>query len=112
MHFTQHAQVRLSSRRLSQTAVDAALSYGREVHTRGAVFYVIGRKEVEFARRDGIDISADEGIHVVCSSEDEVVTAYRNRNLSRLKPSRRSRSYRYNRKCSIPIWYTPPWPAR
>ncbi len=89
---TQHARIRSSARRLPENAVAAALAYGREVHTRGAIFYVVGRKEVRAARRSGVDLSRSEGLHVVCTSEDRILTVYRNHNLRSLRPNRRSRS--------------------
>jgi hypothetical protein len=95
MAMTEHAQIRMSSRRLSESAVQVALAHGREVHTRGAMLFAIGKKEVAKARRDGTDISRFEGVHVVCTSDGCILTVYRNRDLRGLRPSRRTRSFRY-----------------
>lgn len=92
---TDHAQTRMFSRRLSERAVQLALAHGREVHTRGAVLYAIGKKEVAKARRTGTDISLFEGVHVVCTSDGCVLTVYRNHDLRGLRPNSRARSYRY-----------------
>ena len=92
---TEHAQIRMFSRRLSERAIQVALAHGREVHTRGAVLYAIGKKEVAKARRTGSDISRYEGVHVVCTSDGCVLTVYRNHNLRGLRPTSRTRSYRY-----------------
>jgi hypothetical protein len=92
---TNHGQVRMNSRRISTEAVLAVLSFGREVHVRGAVLYAIGRNEVERSKKMGVDLSAHEGLHVVCTKDGAILTVYRNRSLSDLRPRSRSRSYRY-----------------
>lgn len=92
---TEHAIARMYARRLSLHAIQVVMAYGREVHTRGAVLFVIGRNEVERARRINMDLSSLEGIHVVCTSDGAVMTVYRNRNLRDLRPHSRTRSYRY-----------------
>lgn len=91
MVMTAHARTQSFARRLPESSVLTALEYGRELHTRGAVLFVIGRKEVAKARREGMDISKCEGVHLVCSSDDHILTVYRNRNLRGLRPNRRSR---------------------
>ena len=55
---TQHAWNRMNARRLSNDAINAALTYGRVVHVRGAAIHVIGRKEVERLSRAGLDLEA------------------------------------------------------
>lgn len=86
--FTRHARIRMTGRRLSEHDVTMVLDFGRRVHGRGAQIYVIGRKEVARYRRDGIDLSAVEGIHVVCSRKGRVLTTYRNRDLSGIRKLR------------------------
>lgn len=90
---TKHAVKRMNSRRLSSSAVDSVLCYGREVHVRGAVIYAIGQNEVDLAKKCGIDLRALDGLHVVCSREGAILTAYRNRSLSGLR-TRSSKNYR------------------
>ena len=92
---SEHARLRMTQRRVSVDAVQAALELGRTVHTRGACFHVIGRKEVERYGRRGIDLSPHEGVHVVCSSDGCIVTIYRSRSLRGLKPRRRTRHSRW-----------------
>jgi hypothetical protein len=94
---SKHAFERIGSRRVSLGAVASVLNYGREVHARGAVIYAIGRNEVEMARNRGVDLREEEGIHVVCSREGLILTVYRNRSLSDLRP-RRGKSYCYPRR--------------
>lgn len=84
---TKHAQRRMTARRISDVALEAVLTYGRVAFVRGAEIYAIGRKEVELYQRQGIDLTAFEGIHVVCSLNGAVMTAYRNRDLRGLRPN-------------------------
>jgi len=93
LDLTRHARDRIDARGISRQAVSAALDYGRELHTRGATLYVIGRQEVSRLRRLGVDLDAHEGVHVVCAANGAVVTAYRNHDLRGLRPRRRRRSH-------------------
>ncbi len=85
-HLTRHARVRAQSRSISNEQIDLALDWGREVHVRGAWIYVVGRKEVAHAARFDVQLEEVEGVHVVCSSGGAVITVYRNRSLSGLRP--------------------------
>ncbi len=90
---TKHAAERMHARRVPTSWVLTVLSFGREVHLRGAVIYAIGRNEVEKAKLQGIDLRRHEGLHVVCSREGTILTVYRNRALDDLRP-RRGKNYR------------------
>lgn len=91
---TRHAWERMSGRGLSPAAVRLVLNYGRAAHIRGATIYVVGRKEVERYRQDGIELSPVEGVQVVCTDSGSILTVYRNRNLRGLRPrSRRPRRH-------------------
>jgi hypothetical protein len=94
-NLTKHASERMSGRGLSPAAVRMVLNYGRTAHVRGATIYVVGRKEVDRFQQDGIALSSVEGVQVVCTDSDEILTVYRNRDLRGLRPrSRRSRRSR------------------
>ena len=62
---TTHARERMSRRRIHESAVAAALEFGREIRARGAEFYVIGRRDIDRARRAGRDLRCLEGLQVV-----------------------------------------------
>lgn len=94
---TEHAAQRMAERCLGAKSLEAALSFGREIHTRGVTIFVIGRKEVRKAAAVAADISRFEGLHVLCSREGNVVTTYRNFDLRGLKPRTRTRTDRYLR---------------
>ena len=84
--FSQHALKRMRGRGLPAEALRAALLYGRVIHVRDADHYVIGHREIRHYATQGIDLAAYEGVQVVCSTEGKIVTVYRNRDLSHLRP--------------------------
>jgi hypothetical protein len=86
LRLTNHAVQRLYSRSFSRDRVETTLAFGREVHSNGITFYVVGRKEVVQAREQGLDISFAEGMHVLCSREGAIVTMYRNHDLRDVRP--------------------------
>jgi|GEM_PF-2963363 len=78
---TCHAWQRMSARGISQAEIDAALAWGRVHHTsHGATTHFIGRRQVERAARERVDISALEGLVVVMALDSgTIITTYRNR---------------------------------
>lgn len=75
---TDHARHRMTHRGISLEALSAAVLFGRVSTVRGgAEIFRIGRKEVEQARIQGIDLSPYEGVQVVCSVRGYVITTYR-----------------------------------
>jgi hypothetical protein len=91
IRLTRHARERMKHRGVGEEAIDLVVDHGREVFTRGAVIYAIGRKEVERAREHGLDLEGLEGLQVVCA-EGAVLTVYRNRDFRGL--TRRQRRVR------------------
>ena len=85
MKITRHATGRMAHRGISDEIIDAVLQYGRAVHTRGAMIHAIGRKEIEQYRQEDIDLSACEGVQVVCSISGVVLTVYRNHSFRGLR---------------------------
>lgn len=80
---TEHAQKRMSARSINEWQIDQVMRFGREAHTRSAVIYAVGRKEV---KAFGRFLEPCEGIHVLCSPQNgAIITTYRNRDLSGLK---------------------------
>jgi hypothetical protein len=86
-----HAKNQMDARSLSADALRSAVKYGRTSWTRGARIYVIGRKEVQHYRGQGIDLSRFEGVHVVESADGTILTVYRNHDLRGLRPDKRPR---------------------
>ena len=83
---SDHAQRRMNARNLGLKAIKAALDFGRIVYTKGAIIYVIGKKEVRRFKRSGIDLRRFEGVHVVCAPSGKIITTYRNRSFRGLRP--------------------------
>ncbi|MBF0302727.1 MAG: DUF4258 domain-containing protein [Desulfamplus sp.] len=92
---THHAWRRMCGRSVSPDDISSVLMYGRAVYVRGAQIHSIGKQEVKEYKKDGVDLSHAEGIHVVCSPDNQVIiTVYRNhdfRNLKHVKRGRKSR---------------------
>jgi hypothetical protein len=97
LKLTEHAETRANARGIAQCDMESILAFGREVHTRGAVIYAVGRREVERAEAISEDISELEGWHIVCSRQGEIITVYKNRDLRGLRPRRRTRNDRFLR---------------
>jgi hypothetical protein len=95
---SRHAKTRMFARRIDRVSLATVLEVGRRIHTRRAVFYVIGRKEVRIWRSRGRDLSPLEGLHVVCAPDDTVMTVYRSHNLRKLRPRRRMRRSHFSVK--------------
>lgn len=76
---THHAVERSRHRRIRLATIDAVLMYGRSKHARGAEIYTLGWRDVAWWSSQGIDLSAFEGIEVVCGSGGSVITVYRKR---------------------------------
>lgn len=88
MNFSDHALKRMSQRGITNEAIDLTIRFGRQVYGRGVKCYVIGKKEIELYAKSCVDVRSAEGIHVLVSTTfgEQVVTVYRNRNLSNIRP--------------------------
>jgi len=92
---TSHSIRRMQERGIPWTTVELVLLHGRRIHARGALHRFVGRKEVRAARRRGLDLSACEGVHVVCAPENgSVLTVYRNHDIGSLRKGRGRRGLR------------------
>lgn len=90
---SRHAGTRLMQRGFTESELRAVLTFGRVIHTRGARYFVIGRRELQRVKAFlGCDNRLN-GIHVVTSLERTVLTVYRNSNFRSLRP----RGRRYGR---------------
>lgn len=89
---THHASLRSQQRCISRPIIDLVTTYGREIHTRGATFMVVGRKEVDKYKSLGIDLSKAQGVHVLLSTEGQVITTYRNQDLRKIRPRKRKQA--------------------
>jgi hypothetical protein len=84
---TDHARRRMRKRGLSEEALVLTLLFGRSVWTRGAQIFAIGHQEVRHFAKQGLDLSAHEGVQVVCAPNGAILTVYRNRDFRGLRPA-------------------------
>ena len=83
INLTKHAINRMDKRSIDKWQVDQVLAYGRICYNRKAIIYAVGRKEV---KEHGRFLEPCEGVHVICSSANEIVmTTYRNHDLRSLR---------------------------
>lgn len=91
-HLSDHAMRRAQSRGIKFQDIEQTILFGRRVHARRAVIYVIGRVEVELLSRGGRDFERLHGIHVICCPHTmTILTCYRNRKLQIRRWRRRGR---------------------
>ncbi|MDP3537965.1 MAG: DUF4258 domain-containing protein [Azonexus sp.] len=86
---TDHAQMRMGQRGITEKVVALVLLHGRTVHARGATYRVIGHKEVSRCAQRGIDLTDADGVHVLLAADGSVITAYRNHELRKIRPTKR-----------------------
>lgn len=93
---TRHAQLRMQQRGIRERDVEMVIRFGRRIHAKGLMYYVVGRKEMQHPSLKGRDLSRLSGLQVLVKPEDGVVvTTYRNADFhpirSTPRDSRRSR---------------------
>lgn len=82
--FTDHALRRTYSRSICDSAIQAALDFGRRYWNQGRMVYRLDRRSIEKASERGVKLHKHEGIHVVLTPDGVVATVYRNRKCKRL----------------------------
>lgn len=90
---SQHAQIREGQRGISQKQVVLAYQYGRVIHSRRAIYHVIGNKEIEKYGSVEPELKAMNGIQLVTSSHGTVLTAFRNKDLRKIRPFKHSHKH-------------------
>lgn len=90
---TNHASKRISQRGISTQDIELVLEFGRQVRSRGAVFYVIGKKEIERYYKIEPRLSELNGLQVITSGEDVVITVYCNKDFRSIRPCHRKHAH-------------------
>ena len=90
---SQHAKVREGQRGISQKQIILAFNYGRVINARRAVYHVVGNKEI--AKYGSIEPELKEmnGIQLVMSANGMVLTAFRNKDLRKVRPFKHSHKH-------------------
>lgn len=84
--FTHHAEIRKDQRAISTSKIEMVIHYGTHFYKNGAKVYFVGKKEVEAAKRKGIDLREVENIHVITNPKTgEIITVFKNKSLDRYK---------------------------
>lgn len=91
---TIHAGQRMHQRRITAADVADVIEYGRVMYAKGAVYHVVGRREIKRAF-PAVDLQHLDGVHVICTHDGVILTVYRNRSfqvkaLRDMKPRRTS----------------------
>jgi hypothetical protein len=74
---TRHARLRAAQRNLSAADEAYILTWGREFHRTGAVFYCLAEKDIPAQHRHLPAIMRLVGAVVLASREEEIITLYR-----------------------------------
>ncbi|WP_445778060.1 hypothetical protein [Shewanella sp.] len=90
---SQHAQVREGQRGISDKQVMLAYKYGRVIHSRRAVYYVIGNKEIKKYGDIEPELKNMNGVQVVMTANGTVLTAFKNKDLRKVRPFKHSHKH-------------------
>lgn len=86
---TQYADQHIGQRGISAQTVEFVLEFGGKLRSHGAIFYVIGKKEIERYHKIEPRLADLNGVQVITSGEDVVSTAYCNKDLHSIRPYQR-----------------------
>jgi hypothetical protein len=90
---THHAQVRCQQRNISGHDLRFVKEYGTKYHRTGAVFYFLGRRDIPEELRHNQAYRDLEGITLLFSQAEDLITAYRNRKACRKIRKKDKRSW-------------------
>ncbi|MFY9180161.1 MAG: hypothetical protein WAO12_10360 [Venatoribacter sp.] len=79
LNCTHHAITRASQRNITAAMISATLRFGRKTYQRGALFFSVGKKEIEKHSHKYALLNKMEGIHLVMSQTGEIITVYRDK---------------------------------
>ncbi|WP_417228309.1 DUF4258 domain-containing protein [Amphritea sp.] len=90
LELTEHARQRMNQRGVSEQAVELALQFGRKIHSRRALFHVIGKKEINKLGDQHPELKELDGVQVLTTEDSEsIITVYRNHDLRAIRPNKR-----------------------
>jgi hypothetical protein len=76
---TGHGTLRCSQRNIDECDLSFVRKYGRKFHRTGAVFYFLGRRDIPQNLRCDPTYARLEGVTLLYSQGETLITAYRNR---------------------------------
>lgn len=90
---SQHAQVREGQRGITNYQVMLVYKYGRVIHSRRAVYHVIGSKEIKKYGDIEPELKNMNGVQLVMSANGTVLTAFKNKDLRKVRPFKHSHKH-------------------
>ncbi len=85
---TTHAITRMAQRGFNDDQIALVLKYGRAIYAKRIVFHVVGRKEVAYFAKKGVDLRDVEGIQLLTKADGVLITVYRNHDLKNIKKTK------------------------
>lgn len=83
---SEHAAIRCQQRCIKEREVHEAIKYGRCIRAKGALFFVVGKKEVQKQSQLGRNIQRLKNLQVLISKDfSRIITVYRNSNFRQIK---------------------------
>lgn len=76
--YSLHADKRAIQRGVKKSMVKDILSFGRKNYQNGAIYYSIGRKEIDKYQQICPALKKMNGMHVICSHSGVIITMFRN----------------------------------
>ena len=90
---SQHAQIREGQRGISHKQIVLVYQYGRIIHSRRAVYHVIGNKEIKKYGDIEPELKNMNGVQLVMSANGTVLTAFKNKDLRKVRPYKHSHKH-------------------
>ena len=87
---SDHASLRMNQRCIDKSSLETVLKFGRLIRSRGASFYVLGKRDSSHLQSIGIKVQRLENTQVVVDEKtNTVITVYKNNNFRKIRPIRR-----------------------
>ena len=89
-NLSEHACSRMNQRCIDKRSLKAVLTFGRVIRSRGACFYVIGKRDASQLQAMGINVQGLENTQVLVDERTStVLTVYKNNNFRKIRPIKR-----------------------
>jgi len=82
---TAHAKKRATQRGVKTNTLNDIVRFGRKTYQSGAIYYSIGRKEIQKHQKRLPAIKNMNGIHVVVSLTGKILTVFKNKDFAKIR---------------------------
>ncbi|MFB2579489.1 hypothetical protein ACEYX6_10160 [Acinetobacter sp. c2-A9] len=93
LNYTFHAYHRGQQRNIQAWMVAHAIRYGRRFYDKGAVYYRVGKREIQRFGKICPELKKMNGIHVVTGQNGKILTMFRNTKFKRIGTNQHKRKY-------------------